>query len=113
MMRPGRVTRVLAGDMVEIDGGAAYLRYSNVWAPDVTDPIGDEMRQFNEQLVMGKDIEWRAIGHIHYDNVSIICEVYLDGKWINQRLRFWLNDKLPTFFGEKEFNRNLGAPQST
>ncbi|MCX6021747.1 MAG: hypothetical protein NTZ05_08450 [Chloroflexi bacterium] len=102
MMRPGKVTRVLAGDMVEIDGGAA-----------VTDPIGDEMRQFNEELVQGRDIEWRPIGHIHYDNISIICEVYLDGKWINQRLRFWLNDKLPTFFGEKEFNRNLGAPQST
>ena len=26
--------------MVEIDNGAAILRYSNVWAPDVTDPLG-------------------------------------------------------------------------
>lgn len=97
MMQQGVVTKVLSGDTVAVDGGYTIIRYSNVWAPDLSDPIGLELQTVNEKLVLGKEIRYVPIGHVHDDNVGIVSEVYLGQTWINQTLRYWLTERLPRF----------------
>ena len=86
----GVVSKVLSGDMVAVDNGYTIIRYSNVWAPDVSNPIGEELHKVNEEMVLGKEIQYIPTGHIHFDNVAVVSEVYLGATWINQVLRYWL-----------------------
>lgn len=97
MMRYGVVTKVLAGDMLAVDNGYTSVRISNVWAPDLSDPIGKELFKLTEDMLLGKEIRYVPIGHIHFDNVSIVSEVYLGSTWVNQVLRYWLTNKLPHY----------------
>ncbi len=97
MMRYGVVGKVLAGDMLAVDNGYTIVRISNVWAPDVSDPLGAELRNLTEEMLLGKQIRYVPTGHIHYDNVSIVSEVYLDKTWMNQLLRYWLTERLPHY----------------
>ncbi|MBI4497691.1 MAG: hypothetical protein HY689_07335 [Chloroflexi bacterium] len=96
-MRSGIVTKVISGDTVALDNGYTIVRYSNVWADQVPDALAAELRQLNERLVLGKEIRYTPSGHIHFDNISIVAEVYLGTTWINQALRYWLSEKLPRF----------------
>lgn len=97
MERYGIVSKVLSGDTVAVDNGYTIIRYSNVWAPDLSDPVGRELHKLNEEMVLGKEIRFVPTGHMHYDSIAIVSDVYLGQTWINQTLRYWLNHHLPTF----------------
>lgn len=89
-MRSGKCTAVFAGDMIAVDGGFTKIRYHNVWAPEKGTELGDEAAKYNEELVLGKELRYETTGYIHYDNVSIVAEVYVDNLWVNQEVRYWL-----------------------
>ena len=96
-MRSGVVTKVISGDTVALDNGYTIVRYSNVWADQVPVPIRAELHQLNEELVLGKEIRYTPTGYIHFDNVSIVAEVYVGTTWVNQVLRYWLSEQLPHY----------------
>ena len=93
-MREGVCTEVLNGDTIVLDGGHPKLRYSNVWAPVLDTPLGQAITERNKELVLGKAVQYVPNGHIHWDNESIVAEVYVDGLWLNQELRFWLTGRV-------------------
>ncbi len=93
-MRSGECTAVLTGDTIQLDGGGTQLRYTNVWAPSLGTPLGDALKAYNERLVLGRRVEYLPNGHVHWDSVSLIADVYVDGLWVNQELRFWLSRRM-------------------
>ena len=95
-MRTGICTAVISGDTIILEGGHPRLRYSNVWAPAVETPLGEAVLERNKALVLGKEVRYVPNGHIHWDNESIIAEVYVDDLWINQDLRYWLSRRTET-----------------
>jgi hypothetical protein len=52
------------------------------------------MLEKNRALVLGKEVEYMPSGHIHWDNESILADVYVDGLWVNQDFRFWLSNRM-------------------
>lgn len=93
-MRIGKCTQVLTGDTVVLDQGSKVrLRYSNVWAPLLGTPLGEETRTYNQDLVLGKTLRYTPNGHVHWADQSIVAEVYLDDLWVNQALRSWLSSR--------------------
>lgn len=88
-MRTGTCTSVLGGDTILLDGGKVRLRYSNVWSPGPSTDLGDAALAYNTTLVLGRQVQYQPNGHVHWDGQSIIADVYLDGRWINQTLRDW------------------------
>ncbi len=97
MMRHGVVTKVMSGDMLIVDNGYTTVRICNVWADQAPPEIADELRKVTEEMLLGKEIQYNPTGHIHFDNVSIVSEVYLGSTWVNQVLRYWLTTKLPHY----------------
>ena len=93
-MRSGKCTEVLNGDTIVLESGGVQLRYTNVWAPMVGTPLGDSVMEYNKALVLSKVVHYVPNGHIHWDNRSIIADVYLDGFWVNQELRSWLSRRM-------------------
>lgn len=93
-MRTGTCTAVLSGDTIALDGGYPRLRYTNVWAPATDTPLGQAILERNRALVLGKEIGYIPNGHVHWDNESIVADVYVDGLWINQELRLWLSQRM-------------------
>ncbi len=91
--RNGTCTAVLNGDTIVLDG-ATQVRYCNVWAPATGTPLGDALTELNRGLVLGKTVQYQPNGHLHWDGVSIVADVYLEDKWLNQELRFWLNQRV-------------------
>ncbi len=89
-MRSGICTAVYAGDMIAVDGGFTKLRYHNVWAPPRDTELGEAVTKLNEDMVLGKEIRYESTGYIHSDHVSIVADVYVDGTWVNQEIRYWL-----------------------
>ncbi|GEM_PF-2227227 len=87
-------TGVLSGDTIRVDGGITEVRYCNVWAPPSGTPLGDALLAYNRELVLGKQIRYVPNGHIHWDGVGIIAEVYVDGVWLNQLFRNWLGARM-------------------
>ena len=95
-MRTGTCTVVIDGDTILLDAGGTRLRYCNVWAPTLGTPLGDALKQYNQELVLGKEIGYFPNGHVHWDSASIIVDVYLGDLWVNQELRFWLSRRMKT-----------------
>lgn len=93
-MRTGTCTQVLSGDTIVLDGGKVLLRYSNVWAPDPKTDLGEAATACNTTLVQGQTLQYQPNGHMHWDGQSIIADVYLGGRWINQMLRDWLTSRI-------------------
>jgi len=93
-VRAGVCTDVLSGDTITLDGGYPKLRYINVWAPTLDTPVGHALLEKNRAMVLGKEVQYLPSGHIHWDNESILADVYVDGVWLNQELRYWLSDKI-------------------
>ncbi len=93
-MRSGICAAVYTGDMIAVDSGFTKLRYHNVWAPPLDTELGEAVAKYNEELVLGKEIRYESTGYIHTDNVSIVAEVYVDGLWLNQELRYWLAKRM-------------------
>ncbi len=89
--RTGICTEVLTGDTIRVDGGITEVRFSNVWAPSLGTPLGDALLSYTRELVQGKELRYTPNGHIHWDSMGIVSEVYLDGVWLNQHLRSWLS----------------------
>ena len=93
-MRTGTCTAVLDGDTILLDRGGTRLRYCNVWAPGANTPLGSELKAYNERLVLGKQVSYLPNGHVHWDSMGLIADVYVDGVWVNQELRFWLSKRM-------------------
>lgn len=89
-MRYGTCTEVINGDTILVDNGYIKIRYSNVWAPERGTPLGDAAAEYNRGLALGKEVQYEPNGHIHLDHESIVAEVYVDGLWVNQEMRYWL-----------------------
>ena len=94
-MRLGICTAVYEGDMIAVDGGVTKLRYYNVWAPSRDTELGEAVTKYNQELVLGKEIEYESTGYIHSDHISIVSEVYVNGLWVNQEIRYWLAKRMP------------------
>ncbi|MEK7214888.1 MAG: hypothetical protein AAB289_04770 [Chloroflexota bacterium] len=92
-MRNGTCTAVLSGDTIVVDGNV-QIRYTNVWAPTLGTPLGDACFDLNRSLVLDRAVEYQPNGHLHWDGVSMIADVYLEGGWVNQQLRLWLSRRL-------------------
>ena len=90
-MRTGICTEVLTGDTILLERGRVRVRYSNVWSPAPGSALGDAVKAYNEELVLGRTLTYQPNGHIHWDGVSIIADVYADDRWVNQALRDWLS----------------------
>ena len=84
---------MLSGDTIVVDGNV-QIRYTNVWAPALGTPLGDACLDLNRSLVLDKPIEYQPNGHLHWDGISMIADVYLDGGWVNQQLRLWLSRRM-------------------
>ncbi len=95
-MRSGICTSVLTGDTLVLDNGQAQVRVriSNVWAPTPGTPLGDAMHRYSSEVVLGKTVLYVPNGHIHWEDQSIVAEVYLDALWLNQALRGWLSQRM-------------------
>jgi len=92
-LRNGKCTAVLSGDTIVVDGNV-QIRYTNVWAPALGTPLGDACSEVNRSLVFDKLLEYQPNGHLHWDGISMIADVYLEGAWVNQQLRSWLSRRM-------------------
>jgi hypothetical protein len=93
-MRSGTCISVLDGDTILLDKGGTRLRYCNVWAPGLGTPLGDALKAYNEELVLGKAVAYMPNGHVHWDSLGLIADVYVGNVWVNQELRFWLSQRM-------------------
>lgn len=109
-MRRGHCTAVLTGDTILVDG-STQIRYTNVWAPALGTPLGDACADLNRALVLDQELEYQPNGHLHWDGVSMIADVYVGGRWLNQHLRTWLSSRIgrPRWEGGIPGGENLPA----
>ncbi len=76
------VSRVIDGDTVELSGGSR-VRYLCIDAPEQGEPLYDEAKERNRQLVEGKRVEL-VPGVTETDEYGLLLRyVYVDGALVN------------------------------
>jgi micrococcal nuclease len=86
-----KVTRVVDGDTIEIEGGK-IIRYIGINTPETKDPrkgvecFGKEAMEYNKKLVDGKEVllEEDVSNKDKYNR--LLRYVWIDGKMINEQL---------------------------
>lgn len=80
-----RVTRVIDGDTIEIDG-KTHVRYIGIDSPEIGQCFGDKSKEANSNLVLGKEVQIETDVQ-EYDKYNrLLAYVYFEGLMINKKL---------------------------